>query len=647
MEEAIENGLAEMQVERALVDVEVVEKPSSGFLGFKSAKAVVRLTLKHTAKVRSEPSHIGVVGVKHGKLEYTPPLSPDGIVPTIRFGSELHVLYNGVEVEREIKLTEGLEPLEILLPENREPELTYEIEVDTKKTTANLVWKRTPGVEYCLADQAATNQLKLSLSKDLIPAPVLTPTDIEHLIQIKGLKYGLQTDGLTEETLAQSQGKYLLAKGTEPKATQQPTIRYVFQEDTNHFDVDALRIDHYEAHGTEGIKEGTVLAIKQPGSPAISGRDVFGEIIEGEPIREIEFSLGEGVKLSDDGLQVIAMVSGLPSLQSGVIRVTNVFELQGDADVSTGNITMDGDIIIKGNVTENVKVQSNNGVILVNGLVSGGILRTGGSITVLKNVVRAELYAGGTSVIQIRLLNLLRKISGQLEALAVAYHAIVSQADNVPFENLVRHLIELKFSSLPKDIKELADELEGIKSGSEEDALKYTGLLKMMDNCVLVQGSNSLRINDEEQLNDIRQIVKARIAEFEGADTTDSNVKVGYLQNSKVEASGSIEVTGKGCFYSTLMAGKDFTISNGVFRGGQVTVDSGAITAKELGGPKGITTSAFILQKGRIAANLVHPNVSVGIGGQSYKFDEATSMIKVYLQDNILTIYSGSNKIHG
>ncbi|HBN94885.1 MAG TPA: hypothetical protein DDZ66_01175, partial [Firmicutes bacterium] len=71
------------------------------------------------------------------------------------------------------------------------------------------------------------------------------------------------------------------------------------------------------------------------------------------------------------------------------------------------------------------------------------------------------------------------------------------------------------------------------------------------------------------------------------------------------------------------------------------------ITAKELGGPKGIATTAQVLTTGRITSSLVHPNVTVIIGSQSYKFDETTSLVKVFLQDNLLTVYSGSNKIHG
>lgn len=628
------------------MDIEVVEEPSRGFLGLGASRAVVRLTLKKPEQTQSDPRQTSGVGVKDGRL-FLPSDATKEVVPTIRFGSEFQVLYQGESVANEVKLTHGLDPLEIRLPENREPELHYEIVVDAKKTTAQLIWSRIPGEKYSLSDRTPANLLSLKLAKTLQDPPALALRDVEDLVRIEGLDYGLQLDGLTNEILAASQGSYLIAVGRDPKAARHPSIKYVFMEDGANVDDDALRIDHYAVHGTEGVHEGAVLASKHPGQRGEPGIDVYGQSIEGEPLKKVDLSVGEGARLSDDGLQAIATTSGLPSLHGGVIRVTSVFELSGDADVSTGNITMDGDIIIRGNVLENVKVQSNRGVIVVHGLVSGGTLRSGGSITVLRNAVRAQLYAGGVSITQIHVLNLLRKISTQLESLEVAYNAIVTQADNVPFENLIRHLIELKFNTLPKDIKDLADEVGQIEKDSEDEVQAYAPLAETIERYMVVRGPGAMRIDDAQDLHQLRQVVKDRITELEGQTAMEADCKVGYLQNSNVETSGTVEVTGKGCFYSTVLAGKGFKIASGVFRGGQVTVNSGTIIAKELGGPKGIATTAKVLQTGSITATLVHPNVTVMIGSQSYKFDEKASLVKAYFNDNILTVYSGSNKIHG
>ena len=637
LEEAIENALNKMQVKRDQVDIEIIEKPSKRIFGLKVGTAKVRLTLRD--KETSSPQ-LGVVSVVDGKLQYTQP-PPEGIAPTIRFGNELHVLYHGEPVENQVILSDGLEPLEIILPENRDPELSYEVVVNPQKTKAQLIWKRTPGVVYKLADQPPTNHLVLSVTKTVVEARTLTLEDVRQIVQIEGLSYGLRLDELTADTFNSSQGLIDLAVGLEPRESRDPSIRYIFQEEAASIDMDAIRIDHYEAHGIEGVEKGAVLAIKDPGDPGSPGIDVYGRQIEPRPLRDVKLQVGPGAELSPDGLQAIATVSGLPSLHGGQIRVTKVFELAGDADVSTGNITMDGDIIVKGSVLENVKVESTKGTIVVNGLVSGATLRAGGSITVLRNVVRSQLNAGGFSVTQIRILNTLQRIADQLEGLVVAHESIVSQADNIPFQSLIKHLIELKFIELPKLIKELSSYIESSNGGAGD----LTTLKAALDRCVPESGS--LCITDIDELLLFRSVVQEQIAELESMGTTESNITVGYLQNARVEASGEVEVKGQGCFYSTVLAGTGFKIANGVFRGGEVTVNSGNIAAKELGGPTGIATKVQLLRNGRISANLVHPNVSIVIGVQAYKFDDTASQVKAYLHENILTVYSGPLKIHG
>lgn len=639
VDEAIEKALVKLQVTKDKVDIEILQQPTTGLFGRRIGTAVVKVTVKKEST--SESRHFGLVAIVNGKLSYTaPPLQ--GVAPRIQFGSDLHVVYHGKQREKEVELSHGLESLEIILPENGEPELIYEIGVNPTKTKAELFWKSNPGVTYNLADQPPRNQLRLSVSRTTVDPQVLTLQNVEHLVQIEGLKYGLMLGDLTPEMLRTPGGSVVIAQGFEPEPGQNGTVQYVFQEEAPAVDRDAMRIDHYEVHGTQGVQIGAVLAVKNPSKPGKPGMDVYGNSLPAPPIHDENIQVGEGVILSQDGLQAIAVMAGLASLHSGVVRITKVFELPGDADVSTGNITMDTDIIIKGSVMENVKVESGSGVIVVNGLVSGATLRTGGSITVLRNVVRSQLFAGGASVTQIRILNMLKQIRDQFEGLIVAYEAIVAQAENIPFENLIKHLIELKFFSLPKHIKDLVDYVSQING---EDSKEYQAIKDGLASCLLTNGP--LRITDIEHLRQMYDSVKKRILDLENVSTVEANIKVGYLQNSRVEASGKVEITGQGCFYSTVLAGTGFKITNGVFRGGEVVANSGTIEAKELGGPTGIATKAHLLGTGRVTANLVHPNVLIVIGPQSYKFDETRSQVKAFFHEGLLTIYSGANKIHG
>ena len=105
-------------------------------------------------------------------------------------------------------------------------------------------------------------------------------------------------------------------------------------------------------------------------------------------------------------------------------------------------------------------------------------------------------------------------------------------------------------------------------------------------------------------------------------------------------------VTGQGCFYSTVLAGRCFLAPNGIFRGGLETVEWCTISARVFGGPTGIVSKVTLLKGGRITASRVHPNVVVCIGQQSYKIDETASQVKEFLHEGKIKVYSSSHKIH-
>lgn len=638
VQEAIQNALNQLNATIDEVDVEILEEPSSRRWGRRSKPALVRITRKRIEKKEDDSGFLSVVDgeiVLRGEVQEEIPLR-------IIFGADIQVKYMGQVRQKEVVLTDGLESLEIKLPEDKEPDLQYGITINENETKAELYWKRSPIIRYKLADHGGTNQLHLKIEEVTHEGPFLTMNMVREIIQIEGITEGLDLSELNEDILLQTQGLVEIARGREPEEGVPSTIKYFFQEEYREIDKDAVRIDHYEVHGIKGVEEGAVLAQKIPGSPGKPGVTVYGTPIPIKEMEEVAIEIGEGVMLSEDGMQAIATLSGLASLSGGVVSVTDVFELDGNADVSTGNITMDGGIIIKGNVLENVKVESRTGLIAVNGLVSGAILRTGGSITVLKNVVRSQLFAGGSTVAHMRLSAALAKISGLMEGLIKSYEAIATQADNIPFENLIKHLLELKFYDLPKEIKKFSDQVKELKDGTSDEIRLLDRSL--MNNFVT---PGPLQANNLNLLQDLFTAIRVEEAQLADMGSVESDIRVGYLQNSRVEASGSVEITGQGCFYSSILAGTGFKIANGVFRGGDVTLNEGNLIAKEFGGPTGIYTKLQLIRNGRVTATHVHPNVEVIIGDQSYKFDEPASTVKVSIQDGLLTVYSGSSKIHG
>lgn len=639
VETAIENALGKLAVTREEVDIKIVQQPSQGLLGWKRKPAIVQVSLKEEP---TRPEELpGTISVFDGRLQYTAPTGA-GAFPSLMFTRDYKVRYQDKDMNHRVHLTEGLDSLEIELPENTEPKLEYEIKIDDKKLTAELFWKRTPGVIYKLADKNPTNQLSLTLEKNFVETPALTKEAVEEIITIEDISYGVDLSKVTTKLLDQPSGLITIARGIPPKPHRQPSFTYNFQEDAApNVDVDALRIDHYEVHGIQSVKPGAVLAVKTPGVLGTPGINVFGEEIPIKPLDDPPLQVGEGAILSEDGLRAIADISGLPVLQGGVVKVLDAFELEGDADVSTGNITMDGAILIKGNVLESVRIESKKGNIVVNGLVSGAVLRTAGSINVVRNVLRSRLYAGGQTVVKIRQVAMLHNIGNQLDQLLKAHDAIVKQAETIPFENLIKHLLELKFFDLPTNVKAYADYFDEVKAQSSLELALLTEKLK--DSLL---GTGPLEIKDIGVLQELYSLLRSQEMILEKETDTDSNATVSYLQNSSIEASGVVEITGTGCYYSTIVAGQGFKMPNGVFRGGKITVNHGDIKAKEFGGPTGVATEAHIVKEGQITANHVYPNVRISVGDQHFRFVEEGSQVKAFVKEGNLSVLSGSLKIN-
>ena len=250
--------------------------------------------------------------------------------------------------------------------------------------------------------------LQVTISKDKLSAHLgptgkelsgVTLDAVKELIENRGIGYGLIDDETLNRYLSLDplpEAPFQIAQGLKPVPGHPPEIVY-------HFDTDPLRIGTLLEDGTMDWKnrgeipqvtEGSVLAEKTGGDPGQPGRSVCDKEINPPRIREPQIKAGKGAKRSEDGLQIIAAVSGTPTLGAdGKIYVHGMLPIEGDIGVDTGNIEFEGYIEASGNVNAGYTVK-------------GGGLRTTGiedaTIEVTEDVVSdggiygSTINAGGT-----------------------------------------------------------------------------------------------------------------------------------------------------------------------------------------------------------------------------------------------------------
>lgn len=639
--EAIQLALNELNVTRSEIDVEVVNQPKEYLFGMIRTFAVVKVTLKETAQMSLEPEIVpgaGLVGVENGKLVYTPPRD-GGAPPRILFDNTIIVYYNGKQAKNAVTLEEGLEPLDIQLPNDHQPSTDIEIEISEDKLEALLRVRRIYGVTRRLKDCKPANIIELSIEEVTIPAPKATLTEIREKVNKAGIVYGIDYDVITNELLEENDFEVVIARGQEPIYPRHGAIDYLFPltSGQREIDLEADRIDHFELNIVPNVEKGQPLATKTAPVHGQPGKNIFGKVINvGEP-KNPEIQIGEGVVLSEDGLTAYADQPGRPVLENGVLKVLKIYELNKDVDLSTGNIRFNGEIIIRGNVTEQLKVEAFSGGIQIYGMVTQAQIQASRDIVISKNAISSKISAGGDAIAFLKLSSFLNELTEQVSSLLSAFYTVIKRQPETSHGRVVKNLLEIKYTDLPKKIQEF-DHLF-----SEGKDIFENGLFLLINNMKAVfLGRGPLELIDISTVEIIRSDLLHWKEFYQHASEETADITVSYLQNSTLEASGSVRVIGQGAYYSKIIAGQGYYQTRGVFRGGEIVVEEGDIQVKELGGPTGIVTVASIVRNGRMSIGLVHPNVTVAIGNQKYRFENQTSMVRVYLSNEGLEVFSGS-----
>lgn len=644
MELAVEKALEQLGTGREQVSVEVLQKPQRSLFGLISVLAEVRVTLRDSATVYSQelesPTQkaASLVWVSGGALQCRL-AAEDGTPPAVIIKPPVQAKFRGEEAAGRVELDAGLDALELELPVSEDPCRDLQVVVSDNGLTAQLEGTLKPGRSFSLRDHPPTSVLELMVDEVEMPALPFTRDEIQQLVLSEGLKHGVDLSAVTDALLEESAFSIEIAHGEPPVEAVDEDVKLLFECDPTEPEETEERVDHYERNALKNVEQGDCLARKTPSVPGREGIDVFGRPIPVSDPKTVEWALGDGVELSADGTEAYAARPGMPVIQNGVLQVLQVYEVAGDADLSTGHIRFKGQIVIRGSVAEKIEVQADAGGVQVLGMVSGASIEADEDIVVQKTAVSSNLHAGGMNVIYLRLLSYLHSLSSQIEDLIGGLYLLRRQTDSSDGK-LLKTLLELKFKGIPTETQELASYLS---TQGQKVTVDFHALVRELQSVFL--GRAPLNVQSVSQVSALLDAVNDWVERLEEETRETSNVTVKYLQNCQVEASGWVKVTGQGCYYSSVVAGTGLHVERGVFRGGDVVVDSGPIRVKELGGPTGVGTAATVVRSGTIVIGKAYANASVCIGSQRFRFDGEYSRVKAYRENDRLVVVSGHREL--
>jgi hypothetical protein len=135
-----------------------------------------------------------------------------------------------------------------------------------------------------------------------------------------------------------------------------------------------------------------------PPQAGVPSQDVYGRAVPAKDGQPARVQAGENVRVSEDGSEFYATAEGMVVFLDNTLKVTEVFEVNGDVDLAVGNINLErGSVYISGSVLGGLKVEA-PGNVIVGDVVEDAVIVAGGDVQVGRGIIinhEGRVQAGG------------------------------------------------------------------------------------------------------------------------------------------------------------------------------------------------------------------------------------------------------------
>ena len=154
------------------------------------------------------------------------------------------------------------------------------------------------------------------------------------------------------------------------------------------------RVDYRDLGLVENVKKGQILCTIVLPTEGSEGISVKGERLiqrRGKPATNY---LGPNTELSQDGTAILSKIDGFVELKNGRINVSDTFTLSGDVDLTTGNIAVSGNLVIRGGIQPGFRVEA-TGYLDVCGTAESASIKAGGNVRLQSGITGSSLTCDG------------------------------------------------------------------------------------------------------------------------------------------------------------------------------------------------------------------------------------------------------------
>ncbi len=224
--------------------------------------------------------------------------------------------------------------------------------------------------------------------------------DLVKAVEDAKVVYGVRQDILEKLAITLQYNKSIkIAEAMLPVPGENSKIEYKFTatKDRKPKELPDGSVDFKSLGILQNVRKDEILCEKIPATEGIKGIDVQGNPIEAKKGSDVPLMKGVNTYISKDGLTMHAAMDGYVDSVSNKISVTDVFHIQGDVGIKTGNIDFVGTVHISGNVLQGYEVKA-DGNVIIDGYVEGGSVRAGGNIFIDRGILGmniSKIVSGG------------------------------------------------------------------------------------------------------------------------------------------------------------------------------------------------------------------------------------------------------------
>ncbi|MDI6604721.1 MAG: FapA family protein [Thermoanaerobacteraceae bacterium] len=603
IEEAITKAKAFYKCDEKNLKIQTIKNPYRRFWGLVNKPGEFRIEyIDIEPKIQKKKlikKEDGKVQILSGKIQVTDPSSEGKYASIIADDPNVEVYINGKRITGIAIVTEK-DRID-LKAKNIDPSTVIKVDISSDKLKAILTVEKKAGRKYFVKDTQSENSIYIRSEYDEIPAPNVTVEQcISELIKANVQMKFINIQAIYDLVNSPDGGSSVVAEGKPPVHGLNSKIKYLFQNSNYRnpaFETNE-KVDLLSHTIIPTVNIGEVLAIKiMPAMPGTDGESVTGEILKAYQGKDLPLKAGNGTVLLESNTKIVAIASGRPIFKNGIVSVVPVLTIQHDVDVETGNVYFDGDIVIKGNIMDNMQVEA-KGNIIIYGNVNHANITTNYNIEVYGNIIGSTVRAGISSINYLGILPKMEQIHGILKELCDK----VSTVKPVNYSQIDNQLIQIVNSSSEK-LKKCIDDIKNLFAIlADEDVKKVSLILNKIQTLFL--HINTDFINIIKQIYLIDKDVNNYITEIKKIYDKQANIIFHYAQNSFIQANGNILVKGQGCYQTKLIARNAivFQQPSSLVRGG-ILIAGKNIKMGIVGSPSGITTYCRVLDKnGRISA---------------------------------------------